>query len=434
MAVKKFYSNKAKAGWSENPDYKPCKKGEKQKENQKKFFSWGYDIDLEPIEWDAEGKPKRNRKRESGFDKRKTAEAAAGRIRLAEKNSRYDLTDRKTFPLLRELFQKRISTIVERQEKVRALRVLQMLLDELHEKEFTNMRLDELKTAHIHFYIDARKRIDPDIKDETINRDLRTVRATLNQAKNLYPDLENFIPPKVPFLKVDKSRRETILQSTEVEAIVVKLMSEQKKDETQNFYLSRYRAGLLFALASVTGARPGELVALKESDILIDLGVLRITGKKTRYRTAKTVRYFPLIDIVRSILWKALQIKYPDYIFTRQGTLTNTYYSRIKKACEDVGLKYGRKTVGGIIPYDLRHTATTLLMQSGADFETVKSITGQSQSTLWHYTHANKNSIDRAVSVLANFAEKSLEKTNNGLGLDKESKLENLSLLLAANN
>jgi hypothetical protein len=64
-------------------------------------------------------------------------------------------------------------------------------------------------------------------------------------------------------------------------------------------------------------------------------------------------------------------------------------------------------------------------MHSGADFETVSSITGQSRHTLWHYTHANNESISRAVSVLENFAESSFDR----LGLDTK---ENLKLLSRA--
>ncbi|MDQ3748727.1 MAG: hypothetical protein M3367_06920 [Acidobacteriota bacterium] len=45
--------------------------------------------------------------------------------------------------------------------------------------------------------------------------DLRTVRATLNQAKNLYANIENYVAPKVRFLKVDKTRRQRIVHSLE---------------------------------------------------------------------------------------------------------------------------------------------------------------------------------------------------------------------------
>lgn len=436
MAIKKFYSNKAKAGWRENPGYRPpgkLKKGKKQKEHEKKYYSWGYDLDLEPVEWDEKGKPKRNRKRESGFFSRDAAQAAIGRIRLAEKNKRYELVDEREFPLLSDLFQKRINTIADHAEKMRAVRVLQQLLDCLEENEYEHVRLNQLTTAMINLYVERRRAQSEKVKDETINRDLRVLRATLNQAKNLFSGLDQFVPPRVPFLKVDKSRREKVLHSVEVERILSQLVKPQTEQESEAVYLSRCRSGLLFALAAVTGARPGELAALREEDILFDMNVLKITGRKTRFRTAKTVRYFPLLPILRQILLKALSIRIGEYIFTQKGTLTPTFYENIEAACRAAGFKYGRKTLGGIIPYDLRHTATTLLMQSGADFETVSSLTGQSRHSLWHYTHASRDSIERAANVLGDFGEKFMEKGKIGLGLDSEPEVQNIKRLNATN-
>jgi hypothetical protein len=82
------------------------------------------------------------------------------------------------------------------------------------------------------------------------------------------------------------------------------------------------------------------------------------------------------------------------------------------------------------IPYDLRHTATTLIMQSGTDFETASSVTGQSRHTLWHYTHANNESINRAVSVLENFALQCFDLNSDGLGLNKTEKRKTISSTL----
>ncbi len=87
-------------------------------------------------------------------------------------------------------------------------------------------------------------------------------------------------------------------------------------------------------------------------------------------------------------------IKPNEFIFTQNGTLTQTYYEQVKAACASCGIVYWRKVAGGLIPYDLRHTATTLIMHSGADFETVSSITGESRHTLWHYTREQR--INRA--------------------------------------
>jgi len=401
MAVKKFYSTKAKAGW---------------KFDGKRFWSYGFDIYLES------GK----RKRESGFATKDLATAAASRIKLGEKNKKYELTDARKFPTVAELFQKRIDNVIDRNEKVRSQRILQTILDLLDKRGLNGLRIDELTTNHIDLFTQARRR--ENVTDTTINRELATVRAALNQVSLFFSGLDNFTPAKVRFLKVAKTRRERIVSSVELKTILLYLFKPQTESESKLVYLSRRRAGLLFLLSAVTGARPGELIALKESDLLEDLQVLRITGTKTRFKTAKTVRYFPLIEIVRRILLEAVAIKANEFfIFSQKGTLTINYYKFIKAACAFAGIVYGRKVIGGLIPYDLRHTATTLIMHSGADFETVSSITGQSRHSLWHYTHANENSINAAVSVLEKFAESSFD----GLGLDTN---KNVKLLSRANS
>ena len=111
---------------------------------KEKVFFLGFDI------WLADGR----RKRESGFASKQTAESAAARIRLGEKNRRYELVDRQTFPALQELFQKRIETINQHAEKMRAVRVLQTLLECLAEKGFSSIRVNELTTAQINLYVE----------------------------------------------------------------------------------------------------------------------------------------------------------------------------------------------------------------------------------------------------------------------------------------
>lgn len=229
MAIKKFYSNKNKAGW----------KFDKRKKN---FYSWGFDIYL------ANGK----RKRESGFGTKQLAESAVARIKLGEKNKKYELVDYTKFPTCAELFQKRVDNTKERGEKNRSKRVLQTILDLLAEQGLADLKINELTTSHINLY--AERRQTEDVKDETINRDLRVVRATLNQAKDFFPYIENFIPPKVRFLKVEKTRRERIVQAVELKSILFHLLKPQEKEESEKLFLSRKRAGLLFLLSAVTGA------------------------------------------------------------------------------------------------------------------------------------------------------------------------------------
>lgn len=385
MAIKKFFTKKAKAGWRWDAE-------------KAQFFSWGFDIRK------ADGK----RKRENGFATRHQAEAAVGRLRLGEKNRKYELIQRNPFPMLRELADKRIANLTDRPEAVRSQRVLSTLIECLD-----NPRLDELTTPIINRYTEIRQ--NDGVSDATINRELRLIRATLNQALSFFDDLEDWTPPKVRYLKVPRTRRERLVQSGEGQKILFYLLRPRSDLESERIFFSRRRAGLLFLLAAVTGARPTELLRLTDDDVLHDIGKLKITGRKTRFKTAKTVRYFPLVPIVDRILSEARETRAGKYFFSYSGTLTETYYSQIRSACEFAGVLYGRNVEGGFIPYDLRHTATTLLMHSGADLETISSVTGQSQHSLWHYTHASRESISRAAGILENFGDSLL---GNGHNLD----------------
>src|SRR5262245_2144139 len=122
MSVRKFYSNKNKTGWKENPSYVPKDKipnGEEQKDKQKKYYSWGYDIDLEPENFDENGNPLRNRRRESGFDTAKAAETAAARLKYSEKAEKYNFK-KQVFPTLSQVLQASLDRLISTRERTRA--------------------------------------------------------------------------------------------------------------------------------------------------------------------------------------------------------------------------------------------------------------------------------------------------------------------------
>ena len=103
MAIKKFYSTKEKAGWRWDA-------------GKQKFWSWGFDIRLQ----------NGSRCRESSFASKQLAEQAVARIRISEKEGKYDLQTRK-FPLLTEVLEKRLNRIESQKEQVRAATIFQAL-------------------------------------------------------------------------------------------------------------------------------------------------------------------------------------------------------------------------------------------------------------------------------------------------------------------
>jgi len=189
MAVKKFYSTKAKAGWRFDAS---CNK----------FWSYGFDIRLE------NGK----RKRESGFASRQLAENAVARIRISQKENKYDLQTRK-FPLVSEVLQKHAERIEDEKPKKRAVVVFNLWLSLLP----ASLRFNEITTALIRLYIDERRN---KIKPSSINREVTFIASAIHSAYIDFPELENFPMPRIPRPKVEKSRRERLITQTEVSAIL----------------------------------------------------------------------------------------------------------------------------------------------------------------------------------------------------------------------
>ena len=161
MAIKKFYSNKAKAGW-------------RWDDKAKKFSSWGYDVRFE------DG----SRKRENGFASKQLAENAVARIRISEKEGKYDLT-RREFPLVLDVCQKGLARIESKKERTRAVTILNRWLAMLP----PNLKINELTQSHIRLYLNARI---TKVKAVSVNREITVIGSALHSAYVDFPELETW--------------------------------------------------------------------------------------------------------------------------------------------------------------------------------------------------------------------------------------------------
>lgn len=374
MAIKKFYSNKAKPGW-------------RWDEKTKKFSSWGYDVRFE------DG----SRRRENGFASKQLAENAVARIRISEKEGKYDLT-RREFPLVSEVLEKRIPRIESKKERIRAVTILNRWLAMLP----ANLKINELAQSHIRLYINARI---TEVKAVSVNREITVIGSALHSAYIDFPELETWTCPRIPRPKVERSRRERLITQEEIMKVLTELFAPRKTDETERDFNRRRIVGQVFQMALLTGARVGEITALRWEQIDFRAKILQIIGRKNRFKVAKTVRYLELTPTMEEILGERKKISaFGDYVFCRTGNSVSNYHQILRKAAETVGVAYGAKMRGGFITHDARHTAVTRMLQGGVDLSTVGAITGHSDSQLiLHYSHATRESRKQAVSILENF-------------------------------
>ncbi len=374
MAIKKFYSNKAKAGW-------------RWDDKARKFSSWGYDVRFE------DG----SRKRENGFASKQLAENAVSRIRISEKEGKYDLT-RREFPLVSEVCEKRLKRIESKKERTRAVTILNRWLAMLP----PNLKINELTQSHIRLYINARI---TEVKAVSVNREITVIGSALHSAYVDFPELETWTCPRIPRPKVERSRRERLITQDELMKLLTQLLSARQTHETQKEFEQRRVVGQVFQMALLTGARVGEITALRWEQIDFKAKILQIIGRKNRFKVAKVVRYLELTPTMEEILRERKKINaFGNFVFCRTGNSVTGYHKILREAAESVGVAYGAKTRGGFITHDARHTAVTRMLQAGVDLSTVGAITGHSDSNLiLHYSHATRESRKQAVSVLENF-------------------------------
>lgn len=185
-----------------------------------------------------------------------------------------------------------------------------------------------------------------------------------------------------PTLKIDMPKIGRSLPRSLTESEVESLLAAPDTHDPLG-----HRDRTMLEVLYATGLRVTELINLKQGEINLNQGVLRVTGK------AERERLIPLGDEAQSwlrdfITGARLEIlleRQTDYLFpTRRGDrMTRQAFWHIIK-------RYTKKAEisGKLSPHTLRHAFATHLLNNGADLRVVQMLLGHSDlSTTQIYTH-----------------------------------------------
>ena len=194
-------------------------------------------------------------------------------------------------------------------------------------------------------------------------------------------------------------RKEGIMKNDPLEKVV---LPKRKKslpifidEEAMNKLLDNYSFGDSFAgvrnrtiieLLYVTGMRRSELIGLRDNDVDLVEGSLKVTGKRNKQR---------IIPLVKPII-KRLE----DYLKVRNDNVTtaaNGWFFITNKG-NKLYDKYVYTTVNSYLalvttiekksPHILRHTFATHMLNRGADLNSIKELLGHANlSATQIYTH-----------------------------------------------
>ena len=134
-----------------------------------------------------------------------------------------------------------------------------------------------------------------------------------------------------------------------------------------------------------TGVRVSELVALKVTDVNLDLGYLITLGKGSKERTVPMGQ--SSVGWVRKYMGvrpRLLKTKTSNLLF-----LSSRGQAITRQAFWKTIVEYGEKAkIGHITPHLLRHSFATHLIENGADLRSVQMMLGHSNITTTQiYTH-----------------------------------------------
>ena len=138
-----------------------------------------------------------------------------------------------------------------------------------------------------------------------------------------------------------------------------------------------------------TGARRGEVLALKWAHVDLDMGIARLPDSKTGFKVLQLPA--PAVAVLKGLP----QIS--DYVFPADSA--SGHMVNIKKAWADV-LKQSKLTGWRI--HDLRHAFASMMVNSGASLPIVGKILGHTQaSTTARYAHLEENPARKAAEAAA---------------------------------
>ncbi|MDO9574134.1 MAG: site-specific tyrosine recombinase XerD [Candidatus Contubernalis sp.] len=213
----------------------------------------------------------------------------------------------------------------------------------------------------------------------TISRNLASIRSFYHFL------IEEQVVKQDPSSNLESPRQEKklpeILSISEVDL----LLSQPNKLEVTGI---RDRAMLEVIYA--TGIRVSEMVSLNKTDINIDSGYLRCSGKGNKERIVplgkiaiKNIFYYlekSRPKLVKTEAEEAFFVNHHGNRLTRQG-----FWKIIKKYAQLADIK--RK----ITPHTLRHSFATHLLENGADLRSVQEMLGHADiSTTQIYTHITR--------------------------------------------
>jgi len=243
-------------------------------------------------------------------------------------------------------------------------------------KLYGNKKLSDITTKDLEEFKSLRLK---EVKPATVNRSLSVLRHLFNLAKRWKMFFgENPIP---------------IVGMLEEHNQVERILALDEESRLLNESISYLRPIIFTALN--TGMRKGEILGLKWFDVDLDMNM--ITINQTNSKSKKSRKVYINSALKRVFLELKLKSDGNEYVFLDDNA------NRLKEIKNGFSAACRRAAIEGLRFHDLRHSAATRMIESGANIVAVSKILGHSDiKTTMRYTHPD-NSLKDALENLVNY-------------------------------
>lgn len=223
-------------------------------------------------------------------------------------------------------------------------------------------------------------------KYKTIKRKIASVNAFMNYLEGEFEEFNN--PLRSLHIKLKTPvRLPVVMTKDEMQRIVGRLDKDLNANENNRQKFLSVRNKAIIELLFGSGMRIGELCGLRNQDVDLNLGQVRIIGKGNKER---------IVDICLPVIIKSLR----QWIKVRKSAdnPSDSFFT------SHIGRKLGPQTVRTLVhhlaheckidkhvtPHTFRHTFATLLLEEDVDITYIQHILGHSSiSTTQIYLHVN---------------------------------------------
>ena len=175
--------------------------------------------------------------------------------------------------------------------------------------------------------------------------------------------------------------------NSKIPSFVSEKQMDEILDNEKNFSddFTGVRNQLLIEILYLTGMRRAELLSLKDSDIDLTSCTIRVTGKGNRQRL------IPFSDLTKEKLQKYIRVRDKEienkstFLFVKEDG--NAMYPKLVYKIINNHLK-SISTLSKKSPHVLRHSFATVMLNNGAEINSIKELMGHSSlSSTEIYTH-----------------------------------------------